>query len=216
MLRLVGGNLNYSSWTLRAWLALRMTGADFKFHDVQLLTKPGWKERILAFSGAGLVPILIDGPLSIHESLAIGEYLHELHPEAGLWPEDRALRARGRALCCELSSSFHCLRRSLPVNLRAKTSKLVSDERVEADIARICDIWEASLLGTGGPYLLGKTPTLVDCFFAPTASRFQTYTVSLPQTAQQYADTVLSLPLLAEVQKKALSEPAIQVFDEKL
>src|SRR6186713_509616 len=98
MLRLVCANLNYSSWSMRPWLALKHAGLEFKTHEVGFKAQEGWRERILAFSGAGKVPVLVDGALSIHESLAICEYVAELFPEAGLWPEDRTLRARGRAI----------------------------------------------------------------------------------------------------------------------
>ena len=98
MLRLVCGNLNYSSWSVRPWLALKHAGLPFRTHDVGLKTEDGWKDRILSFSGAGLVPVLVDGSLSIHESLAICEYVAELAPAARLWPEDDKLRARGRAI----------------------------------------------------------------------------------------------------------------------
>src|SRR6188768_3142212 len=101
MLRLVCANLNYSSWSMRPWLALMHAGLPFKTHDVGLKTQPDWRERILAFSGAGKVPILVDGSLSIHESLAICEYVAELAPAAKLWPQDAQLRARGRAISCE-------------------------------------------------------------------------------------------------------------------
>lgn len=216
MLRLVGANLNYSSWTIRAWLALKMAGAEFKLHDVGLMSKPDWKEQILTFSGAGLVPVLIDGALSIHETLAIGEYLHELQPEADLWPRDRALRARGRAICCEVSSGFRYLSKALPVNWRARTTKPIEDERVAGDITRVGEIWEASLAGTGGPYLLGAQPTLADCFYAPVAARFRTYGVTLSGRAAEYASSVLSLPEVHELETIASEAPPIAYFDSLL
>ncbi len=120
MLTLVGANLNYSSWTIRAWLALKHAGLPFRFHDVGLKTSANWKDKILSFSGAGKVPILIDGSLSVHESLAIGEYVSELAPTANLWPGDLKLRARGRAISCEMLSSFTALRTAMPCNLRAR------------------------------------------------------------------------------------------------
>src|SRR6187402_74021 len=121
MLRLVCANLNYSSWSIRPWLALKHAGLPFRTHDVGLKTDEGWKDRILSFSGAGQVPILVDGSLSIHESLAICEYVAELQPAARLWPEDAKLRARGRAIACEMHSGFQHLRGAMAMNLRARS-----------------------------------------------------------------------------------------------
>src|SRR6478609_8418590 len=140
MMRLVVANLNYSSWSMRAWLALRHAQLQFKTHDVGLKTKEGWKETILQFSGAGQVPILVDGSLSVHESLAICEYVAELAPEAQLWPEDRALRARGRAISSEMHSGFSALRSQMPCNVRGRARATPSSPRLDADIARIQDI----------------------------------------------------------------------------
>src|SRR3954470_5456873 len=120
MLRLVSANLNYSSWSIRPWLALKHAGLPFRAHDIGLKTEEGWKERILSFSGAGQVPILVDGSLSTHESLAICEYVAELAPAARLWPENAQLRARGRAIACEMHSGFAQLRRAMPMNLRGR------------------------------------------------------------------------------------------------
>ena len=120
MLRLVYGNLNYSSWSIRPWLALKHAGLEFRGHDIGLKTAEGWKDRILSFSGAGYVPILVDGSLSIHESLAICEYVAELAPSARLWPEDAKLRARGRAIACEMHSGFSHLRHAMDMNLRGR------------------------------------------------------------------------------------------------
>ena len=110
MLRLVVGPLNYSSWSMRPWLVLHHAGAAVKTHEIPLFVGPDWQEQVLSFSGAGKVPVLVDKNLSIHESLAICEYVAELHPEAQLWPADRGLRARGRAISAEMASSFGALR----------------------------------------------------------------------------------------------------------
>ena len=160
MLRLVCGNLNYSSWSIRPWLALKHSGLDFRTHDIGLRTEAGWKERILSFSGAGQVPVLVDGPLSIHESLAICEYVSELAPAARLWPEDRQLRARGRAISCEMHSGFSHLRNAMDMNLRARARRTPKSPQIDADIARVLDIWGASLSANGGPFLLGEFSTL--------------------------------------------------------
>jgi glutathione S-transferase len=139
MLRLVCGNLNYSSWSIRPWLALKHAALPFRVHDIGLRTEPGWKERILAFSGAGNVPVLVDGSLSVHESLAICEYVAELAPDAMLWPADSKLRARGRAISCEMHSGFASLRQAMSHNLRARAKHTPHSPAVDADIARILD-----------------------------------------------------------------------------
>jgi len=208
MLRLVGGNLNYSSWTVRAWLALQHAGAEFRFHDVGLDVTPGWKERILDFSGAGKVPVLVDGSLSIHESLAICEYVAELHPQARLWPADRQLRARGRAISCEMLSSFAVLRQCLPMNVRGRARYVPDGEALRSDIARVLDIWQASL-GSGGPFLLGEF-SIADCMFFPVATRFRTYGVSLPELAARYQARLLELPIARELERLAAGQPVIE------
>jgi glutathione S-transferase len=215
MLRLVCGNLNYSSWSVRPWLALKHAGVSFRVHDIGLKTQDGWQERILSFSGAGKVPILIDGSLSIHESLAICEYVAELSPHARLWPEDAPLRARGRAISCEMHSGFQHLRASMPMNLRARASHTPKSAAIDADIARVVDIWQASLSSNGGPFLLGELST-ADCMFFPVATRFRTYGVPLPAEAQAYCNALFALPFVKELEELAQSTPAIAEYDAYL
>lgn len=215
MLTLVGGNLNYSSWTMRPWLALRHAELPFRFHDVGLRTKEGWKQRILVFSGAGKVPVLVDGASSIHESLAICETVAERAPDEKLWPADPALRARGRAISCEMMSSFGALRSELPCNLRARSSTPSMSDAARADVARVVDIFTASLEGGGGPFLLGDF-SIADCMYAPVAMRFRTYGVSLPQTAARYVETVLAHPHVLALEEIAKSQPAIPEYDAAL
>jgi glutathione S-transferase len=215
MLRLVCANLNYSSWSMRPWLALKHAGIDFRTHDVGLKTQDDWKDRILAFSGAGKVPILVDGSLSIHESLAICEYVNELRPEAALWPADPKLRARGRAISCEMLSSFSAMRSKLPTNLRGRAKSTPAGSAVEADIARVLDIWRASLDSSGGPFLLGAF-SIADCMFFPVATRFRTYGVSLPGAARTYQDSLFTLPYVLELEQIAKSTEAIPEYDAAL
>lgn len=212
MLRLVCGNLNYSSWSMRPWLALKRAGAEFRVHDIGLKTAPDWKERILSFSGAGKVPILVDGALSIHESLAICEYVAERFPEARLWPEDAQLRARGRAIACEMLSGFSALRSAMPTNLRARTQLTPDAPGVRADIARVFDIWTASLETSPGPFLLGEF-SIADCMYFPVATRFRTYGVALPELLQRYSDALFALPEVRELEAIAERAPAIPEYD---
>jgi glutathione S-transferase len=215
MLRLVCGNLNYSSWSVRPWLALKHSGLDFETHDIGLRTAQGWKGRILSFSGAGQVPVLVDGALSIHESLAICEYVAELAPAARLWPEDRKLRARGRAISCEMHSGFLHLRNNLGMNLRARARRTPSSPETDADIARVLDIWHASLSSNGGPFLLGAF-SIADCMFFPVATRFRTYGVALPDFAQAYANALFALPFVQELEALAKDTPSIPEYDAAL
>lgn len=227
MLRLVCGNLNYSSWSVRPWLALKHAGLPFRTFDVGMRTDEGWKDRILSFSGAGKVPILVDGSLSIHESLAICEYVAELAPAAKLWPQDPQLRARGRAIACEMHSGFPHLRHAMPTNLRARVrqpphapnASRASDRRnpparhaVDADIARVLDIWRASLSTAKGPFLLGDF-SIADCMFFPVATRFRTYGVALPDAAAAYSAALFELPFVKELEELARAAPAIPEYD---
>ncbi len=214
-LRLVCANLNYSSWSMRAWLALKQAGAEFRIHDVALKTAEDWKERILAFSGAGKVPVLVDGSLSIHESLAICEYVSELFPQAELWPADMKLRARGRAVSCEMLSSFSALRNRLPANLRGRAQQAPSGPDLDADIARILDIWRASLESSAGPFLLGNF-SIADCMYFPVATRFRTYGIALPDFAQRYSAALFARPHALELEAIARDTGTIPEYDAAL
>jgi glutathione S-transferase len=215
MLRLVCANLNYSSWSIRPWLALKHAGLPFRTHDVGLKTEEGWKDRILSFSGAGQVPILVDGSLSIHESLAICEYVAELQPAARLWPDDAKLRARGRAIACEMHGGFQHLRGAMYMNLRARTHLTPKNPKIDADVARICDIWRASLSSNGGPFLLGDF-SIADCMYFPVAARFRTYGVVLPDDARAYSSALFALPFVKELEELAQATPAIPEYDAAL
>jgi glutathione S-transferase len=215
MLRLVCGNLNYSSWSMRPWLALKHAQLPFRTFDVGMRTSEGWKERILSFSGAGQIPILVDGSLSIHESLAICEYVAELAPAAKLWPQDAQLRARGRAISCEMHSGFSALRQAMTTNLRARASRTPESPAVNADVARVLDIFRASLSTARGPFLLGDF-SIADCMFFPVVTRFRTYGVSLPPDAAAYSAALFQLPFVQELEKLAEAEPPIPSYDAAL
>ena len=215
-MRLVLANLNYSSWSMRAWLALRLAELPFKTFDVAMKSQPDWKERILQFSGAGKVPVLVDGALTIHESLAICEYVNELRPEARLWPEDRALRARGRAISCEMLSGFSTLRTLMPCNIRGRAQRTPTSPALERDIARVLEIWEASLATSPGRYLLSDHLSIADCMYAPVLFRFRTYGVRLNDAVRAYSDAVLGHPQLLELERIANSTDAIAEYDAAL
>jgi glutathione S-transferase len=190
-------------------------GLPFKTHDVGMRTVPDWRDRILAFSGAGKVPILVDGSLSIHESLAICEYVAELSPAAKLWPADTQLRARGRAISCEMHASFGALRQAMTMNLRARASHTPQSPEIAADVARVLDIWRASLESAGGPFLLGDF-SIADCMFFPVATRFRTYGVPLPDYAQAYSRKLFELPMVQQLEQLARETSAIPEYDAYL
>jgi glutathione S-transferase len=214
-MRLITANLNYSSWTMRAWLALKYAGVPFSQHDVELKTREGWKSRILDFSGAGTVPILIDGPMTIHESLAICEYVAELRPEAELWPTDRHLRAKARALSCEMVGGFAVLREQMPSNLRLRSSRpQPRSDALDADVARFKDILDNCLaVDSPGDFLLGKFG-IVDCMYMPLLSRLRTYGVPLEGKAAAYSERIFDLDVVRELEALANKEPPIAAFDE--
>lgn len=206
-LTLVIGNKNYSSWSLRGWLALALTGAEFD--EVLIpLDLPETEEQIRAYSASGRVPCLLHGDLVIWDSLAIGEYLAELFPEAGLWPQERSARARARAVTAEMHAGFAALREAWPMDLRRRTEFEDPGGAVAADCARILEIWRdcrAEAAGQGD-FLFGA-PGIADAFFAPVAGRFLTYGLPLDPAARDYIAALWSLPQMQAWLAAAESEP---------
>ncbi len=206
-LSIVIGNRNYSSWSLRAWLALAHTGAPFE--EVMIpLSRPETKEAILRNSPAGKVPVLRHGDLTVWDSLAICEYLAEVFPEAGLWPAAADARAVARAVSAEMHSGFVALRSNMPMNVRASLRGKGRAPGVDADIARIVEIWETCRrrFGGGGAFLFGSF-SVADAMFAPVISRFKTYDVALSDVCRAYADAVLALPAMQAWAAAARDEP---------
>ena len=197
---LVIGNKNYSSWSLRPWLALRMAGIDFDEVRISLYL-PGAKEQILRHSPAGKVPVLRDDERLVFESLAICEYAAELAPQARLWPADAGVRAHARSISAEMHAGFGALRAAMPMNVRERGRRLATPPAapVRDDVARITAIFEdcRARHAAAGAFLFGAF-TVADAMFAPVVSRFATYSVSLPPAAQAYADAVLGLAPMQE------------------
>ena len=197
---LVIGNKNYSSWSLRPWLALRMAGLDFE--EVRIpLYEPGSHDAILRHSPAGRVPVLHDGDVTVWDSLAICEYVAELAPQARLWPDDRAVRAHARSISAEMHAGFTALRTAMPMNLRIERATLAASPSaaVQDDVTRIIAIFEACRArhGAAGDYLFGRF-TIADAMFAPVATRFRSYSVPLPACAQAYTDALFALAPMRE------------------
>lgn len=198
MFTLIIGNKNYSSWSLRPWLVLKMLGEPFEEQQIDLYLSDT-KARILAANPAGKVPVLIDRKLRVWDSLAICEYLAECFPAAKLWPDDPALRAVARSIVAEIHSGFSALREHLAMNLTLRHINYQSTPAVEFDIARIISLWEEHLPRhqADGDFIFGDF-SIADAFFAPIATRFHTYKVKLPEQSQAYVDRLLALPAMRE------------------
>jgi glutathione S-transferase len=204
------GNKNYSSWSLRAWLALKRTALDFD-EVVIPLYQPGSRETVLKYSPSGRVPALRHGELTVWESLAICEYLAETFPNFELWPTDPAARARARSVSAEMQSSFRALREHMPMNIRSSFPGRGVTPEVQADINRIMAIWRDCRTRYGdrnGEFLFGQF-TIVDAMFAPVVTRFRTYRTDLEREAEAYCDTIMALPAMQEWVTAAKNEPMI-------
>jgi len=203
---LIIGNRNYSSWSLRAWLALEATGRSFD-EVVIPLGEPDTTENILRWSPTGRVPALYDGEIVLWDSLAICEHLAESHPEAGLWPTDPGARAAARSVVSEMHSGFVAVRKHMPMNLRASYPNAGREPGVAEDVERITAIWQEcrARFGAGGDLLFGRF-TIADAFYAPIVSRFTTYGVSPGGVAGEYMDAVWALPSMQDWAEKARTE----------
>jgi glutathione S-transferase len=188
---------NYSSWSLRGWLLCKMAGLEFT-EKVASWDDPSTRAELLLLSPSFLVPCLEHGPVKVWDTLAIAEYLHEVKPAAGLWPEDQAARAHCRAVCGEMHSGFANLRSALPMNLKAHHAQFKVWAGAQADIERVTAIWRDCLQRYGGPYLFGKKPTAADAMYAPVCTRFDTYNVALDAAGAAYRDTMMKFPPLVE------------------
>ena len=208
------GNKTYSSWSLRGWLLLKLSGADFD-EIVIPLDRPETKAELERHTPAGRVPVLYADGLTVWDSLAIAEFLHERFPQAGLWPADPEARAVARSVSAEMHAGFAALRRLMPMDLRRPPRPAQApgqtpgpDSELGADIARIQEIWHdcRERFGAGGNFLFGQ-PCAADAFFAPVASRFVTYGVPLEPVAAGYRDAIMSWPVLREWIAAAKEEP---------
>ena len=204
---LIVGNLNYSSWSLRAWLAAKYAG--IRFDEVRISMFEGnWRSEIAKYSGAGRVPILKHGALTIHDSLSIVEYLAEQVPGAGLWPKDKSARAVARSISAEMHSSFQALREHMPMNMRASFPGKGHNPEVDADIERVFTIWRKcrARFGHGGPFLFGEFCN-ADIMFAPVVTRFVTFAITTDSVCQDYIDAVVAAPVMVEAHAEAAAEP---------
>jgi len=221
-LTLVIGNKNYSSWSFRPWIALRVAGIPFE-EVVIPLYEPGSKEQILKYSPAGKVPVLIDGDVRVWESLAIIDYLAERFPQARLWPGDAAARAHARAIAAEMHAGFAPLRRHCPMNMWRTVKARELPPEVAADVRRIEAIvtecrerfGRGGVKGgvQGGAFLFGAFGA-ADAMYAPVVARLHTYAIAVGAVAEAYKQAVMALPAWAEWRAAALKEPWIMANAE--
>lgn len=204
---LVIGNKLYSSWSLRPWLLLRQFGIAFREVVIPLRTD-AFKAELARYSPAGKVPVLVDGDVTVWDSLAIAEYAAERWPEVPVWPADRRARALARAVSAEMHSGFAALRSTCPMNLGKRFAQADRGEAVARDAARIQEIFRdaRARFGTGGPFLFGAF-SAADAMFAPVLTRFETYAIPLDPVSAAYSEAVLGLAAYRDWRGTALAEP---------
>jgi glutathione S-transferase len=213
-LTLIIGNKNYSSWSFRPWIAMKVAGIGFD-EVVISLDAADFKPRVSKISGTGKVPALDDNGIHVWESLAILEYLAERFPAAKLWPADPAARAHARAISSEMHAGFVPLRRACPMNMWRPVKKRELNEDTLANVRRIQALWGECRArhGAGGPFLFGPFSS-ADAMYAPVVARFHTYDVEVDAPARAYMDAVMALPAWAEWKQAALKEPWVLAEDE--
>jgi len=206
-LHLLIGNKNYSSWSLRPWLALRVAKIPFRETVVPLYVD-GSAERLRALSGIAKVPVLEHGDRVVWESIAILEYVAELFPDRMLWPSEPGARAVARAVSAEMHAGFGALRNNMNMNVRRSLPGRGRAPGVEEDIARILAIWHdcRTRFGAGGSFLFGQF-SIADAMFAPVVTRFRTYGVELERESRAYSDAILALPAMQEWYDESAREP---------
>lgn len=206
------GNKNYSSWSFRPWMAMEAAGIPFSDRVIPFdfaAGNPAFKE----LSPTGRVPVLHHGKVRVWESLAIIEYVAELFPQTGLWPDDREARAQARSVSMEMLSGFRALRGACPMNIRRPQRTIDLPDGVTDDVARIETIWHDALQRWGGPFLFGSF-SAADAMFAPVVNRFHAYLLTNNPTTLAYMDRVMAHPAWKKWQSAALAETWIVPEDE--
>ena len=221
MLKLIIGNKNYSSWSMRAWVLLKQAGIPFE--EVMLRFDAFdagsiFKKTISEWNPVGKVPVLIDGALVIWDTLAIAEYISEQFPNKKLWPSDRAARARARSICAEMHAGFTGLRSLCPMNIEASLPDVGSlnwrdKPAVRQDIERLVAMWQGLLIEHGGPLLFGQF-SIAEAYFAPLCTRIKTYALPVPPKIADYVERVHALPGVQAWIAGALAEQDFLDFEE--
>jgi glutathione S-transferase len=209
-LTLVIGNKNYSSWSMRPWLALKVANIVFDEVSIPLYTGDADKHRILKFTRSGKVPALVDGDLTIWDSLSIIEYAAERFPQARLWPQDVASRAHARSISAEMHSGFMALRNECGMNLHRPIGAKALSADARADIARIQESWSEcrERYGKFGPYLFGAFSG-ADAMYVPVVHRFRTYAIDVTPEVRVYMDAMMALPAFQEWTRAGLAETLV-------
>jgi glutathione S-transferase len=211
---LIIGNKNYSSWSFRPWIAMKVAGIAFEERVISL-DDPQFKSTLLASAGNGKVPALDDGGIKVWETLAILEYLADRFPQAGLWPSDPGARAHARAIAAEMHAGFLPLRRECPMNFWRPVKRRDLSAEAAANAVRIDAMWSdcRQRFGRGGDFLFGRFGA-ADAMYAPVVSRFHTYAVEVGAASRAYMSAVMALPAWAEWKEAALKEPWVLPEDE--
>ena len=216
---LIVGTRNWSSWSLRPYMALKATGAPFEVVDIRLrqTDAPTTREQILKHSPAGKVPVLkieeAGKVLTVWDSLAICETVAERHPEAGLWPKDAGTRATARSYACEMHSGFPDVRDQLTLDFARQQDMPELRPETKSQIERILSAWDEALAAYKGEFLFGNL-SVADCMYAPVASRFRTYGVPTSAPVKAYIDRIMALPAMQEWMKVAEAEVAAGIVDK--
>lgn len=206
--RLVIGNHNYSSWSLRAWLYMRESNIEFELIRIPLFTDE-WRRRAGQYSPTRRVPVLLDRDLAVWDTLSIFEYLREEVPGAVGWPQERVARAEARSISAEMHAGLMAVRDELPQNIRARRPLALSSlsDQAQEQVERICDIWQScrQRFGDQGPWLYGRF-SIADVLYAPVALRFVTYDIPTPGRAAEFVDAISALPAIDEWRAAAGAE----------
>lgn len=221
MLQLHIGNKNYSSWSMRPWVLLRQAGIDFQEVNVRFDSFDAgsqFKRQIGAVTPTAKVPVLVHDRFAVWDTLAICEYLAELHPDKHLWPADTQTRARARSVVAEMHSGFTGLRSACPMNIEAYLPEVGAllwrdNAAVRADVQRLVEMWSELLAAHGGPMLFGQF-TIADAFFAPVCMRLATYALPVPPHINDYIQRVRALPGVKAWIDDALAEKDFLDFEE--
>jgi glutathione S-transferase len=217
-MKLVIANKLHSSWSLRPWLLL--SAFEVAFEEVMVpfgptFDDPEWKAKVKAYTPAGKVPALVDGDVTVWDSLSIMEYVADLRPELGVWPRDRAARALARSISAEMHAGFSALRSACPMNLGKRHAPKDRGPKVAADVARVTAIWNdcRARFGAGGPFLFGAF-SAADAMYAPVCTRLRSYSIAVDPVSEAYCDAIYAHPAFRRWRDAALAETWIVPEDE--
>lgn len=204
MYRLITANRNYSSWSLRPWVLMKMLGIPFADEFVTFAGLNNYDE-FRRFSPSGTVPALVDGDCTVWDSLGIALYLADRHE--AVWPAEPAAKAWAQCVACEMHGGFSALRNDCTMNVGVRVRRNPESEALKRDIARIAEIFEEGLERFGGPFLSGRHFTAADAFFAPVVFRIRTYGLAMGPLGRLWVEGMLALPAMREWEEQALREP---------